>query len=150
HRLIHIIEQALEGTEVCSAIFLDVAQAFDKVWHEGLIYKLNQLLPAQFVQLLQSYINERIFRVRFGDAYSDFKDIKAGVPQGSVLGPILYLLFTWDLPKTQGVTNATFADDTANLATDKSVEKSTAKLQSSCNNVSNWTNKWRIKLNDDK
>ena len=66
----------------------------------------------------------------------------------SILGPILYLLCTCDLPQTNAVINATFADDTANLATGKTVEISTSKLQRSCNDVNEWTDKWRIKLND--
>ena len=148
HRLIHIIERALEGKEVCSAVFLDVAQAFDKVWHEGLIYKLNKYLPIQMVKLLKSYISDRFFRVRHNDEYSDLKDIRAGVPQGSVLGPTLYLLFTCDLPQTPNVTSATFADDTANLAVGKTVEESTSRLKISCDRVREWTDTWRIKLNE--
>src|SRR5262249_29132693 len=87
HRLIDIIEKALEGKEVCSIIFLDIAQDFDKVWHEGLLHKLNQFLPIQYVNLLKSYMTNLMFRVNHGADYSDLKEIKAGVPQGSVLGP---------------------------------------------------------------
>lgn len=150
HRLINIIEKALEDGEVCSGIFLDVAQAFDKVWHEGLLYKLNKMLPIQMVNLLKSYISDRMFRVRHDENYSELKNIRAGVPQGSVLGPVLYLLFTCDLPQTPNVTSATFADDTANLAVGKTVEESTAKLSLSCDQIGEWTDKWRIKLNDTK
>lgn len=150
HRLIDIIEKALEGEEVCSTIFLDVSQAFDKVWHEGLLYKLNQLLPVQYANLLKSYITDRMFRVNHGADYSDFKDIKAGVPQGSVLGPILYLLFTSDIPQTPNVLTATFADDTAHSATAKTDAQSTALLQGSNDNVEIWTKKWRIQLNNEK
>lgn len=150
HRLINIIEKALEGNEVCSAIFLDVAQAFDKVWHEGLLYKMNKMMPIQMVNLLKSYISDRMFRVRHDENYSELKNIKAGVPQGSVLGPVLYLLFTCDLPQTPDVTSATFADDTANLAVGSTVEESTSKLSLSCDRIGEWTDKWRIKLNDTK
>jgi hypothetical protein len=150
HRITAIIEEAIQKGEVCSAIFLDVAQAFDKVWHKGLLYKLNKILPSIMVQLLESYITERMFRVRQGETYSDLKSIKAGVPQGSVLGPILYVLFTYDLPEIPGVTSATFADDTANLAVAKTVEESTTKLKKSSDLISEWTKKWRIRLNDSK
>lgn len=64
HRIINTIEETLEEKLVCSAIFLDVAQAFDKVWHQGLIFKLNKQLPTQYVTLLKSYISERLFWVR--------------------------------------------------------------------------------------
>jgi hypothetical protein len=59
---------------------LDVAQAFDKVWHEGLNHKLKLLLPVQYSRSLESYISERYFRIKQEDAYSDLNKIEAGVP----------------------------------------------------------------------
>ena len=88
HRITDVIENALDKKQICSAIFLDVAQAFDKVWHEGLVYKLNQQLPYQYAALLESYLSNRAFRIKQGKEYSELKSIKAGVPQGSVLGPL--------------------------------------------------------------
>jgi hypothetical protein len=64
---------------------LDVAQAFDKVWHEGLNHKLRTLLPKQYAKILQSYLAERFYRVKQGDAYSEVKEIKSGVTQGRLL-----------------------------------------------------------------
>ena len=63
--------------------------AFDKAWHEGLNYKLRTILPKQYTEILESYLAERLFRVKQGDAYSEIKEINAGEPQGSVLGPVL-------------------------------------------------------------
>lgn len=129
HRITDVIEKAFEKKEICSAVFLDVAQAFDKVWHEGLIFKLNRFLPRSYVQLLSSYLSDRVFRVRVENEYSSLKDIKAGVPQGSILGPILYLIYTSDLPVMENVKVATFADDTSLMATGRNIEESTSKLQ---------------------
>jgi hypothetical protein len=78
-------------------------------------------------RILESYLAERFFREKQGDAYSELKEIKAGVPQGSVLGPILYLLYTSDLPDLGNNTVATFVDDTAIL----SVGQATRNLQGS-------------------
>ena len=150
HRITNDIEKALEDKKVCSAIFLDVAQAFDKVWHEGLMYKLKNTLPPSYSNLLQSYLEDRFFRVKQEQEYSSYRKILAGVPQGSVLGPTLYLLFTADVPKDPGTKIATFADDTAILATGINTRYSTMKLQSALNKVSAWTKKWRIHLNHAK
>ena len=150
HRITNIIEKALEEENVCSAVFLDVAQAFDKVWHEGLNYKLRTILPKQYAEILESYLEERFFRIKQGDAYSDLKEIKAGVPQGSVLGPILYLLYTSDIPELGNSTVATFADGTAILAVGTSNEESTGKLQTAINQIQTWTKKWNIQLNESK
>lgn len=84
------------------------------------------------------------------DEYSTLKKISAGVPQGSVLGPILYLLYTRDLPNSEEATVATFADDTAVLAVGNDAETAANKLQTSITDVWNWTRRWRIKLNETK
>jgi hypothetical protein len=78
------------------------------VWHDGLFYKLELLLPTEYRQILKSYLSERYFRVKQEDEYSGLKPIKAGVPQGSVLGPVLYLIYTSDIPQPEGTTVATF------------------------------------------
>lgn len=150
HRITDIIEYALEGKQVCSAVFLDVAQAFDKVWHKGLILKLNKILPKQYVEVVTSYISGRCFRIKQENQYSDLMEIKAGVPQGSVLGPVLYLLYTSDIPKTKSATVAMFADDTALLAVGKEQRLSTKLLQTASNEIVKWTKQWRIKLNETK
>jgi hypothetical protein len=69
----------LEEKKVCAAIFLDVAQAFDKVWHEGLACKLKTILPKQYAEILDSYLTERFFRIKQGNAYSELKEINVGV-----------------------------------------------------------------------
>jgi hypothetical protein len=150
HRITNVIESALEENGVCSAIFLDVKQAFDKVWHEGLKHKLKLLLPAQYSKILDSYISERYFRIKQEGTYSELKKIQAGVPQGSVLGPVLYLLYTSDLPTFDQNIVATFADDTAIMATGKDNIETTEKLQEAINEVQKWADKWRIKLNEAK
>jgi hypothetical protein len=90
------------------------------------------------------------FRVKHEDSYSELKLIKAGVPQRSVLGPVLYLLYINDAPATLNSTMAMFADDTAVMAIRETVENSTRKLQSAVNRVALWTRKWQIKLNESK
>lgn len=72
------------------------------------------------------------------------------MPQGSVLGLILYLMYTRNLPECKETVIATFADDTSILAKGHNIEESTAKLQSAINQINTWTKKWRVKLNETK
>jgi hypothetical protein len=88
------------------------------VWHTGLLYKLRRALPLNCFFLLKSYLLSRHFLVKVGTEYSDLTSINAGMPQGSVLDPLLYLLYTADLPTSPGTITATFADDTSILITD--------------------------------
>jgi hypothetical protein len=150
HRINDITEKTIENKGVCFAVFLDVAQAFDRVWHRGILYKLRSTFPVHFYLLLKSYLTNQHFRVRHENSYSELKLIKAGVPEGSVLGPVLYLLYINDVPTTSNGTMATFADDKAIMPIQETVESSTRKLQSAVNKVAIWTRKWRIKFNESK
>ena len=98
--------------------------------------------------MLKSYLTDRYFWVKQGEEYSELKPIKAGVPQGSVQGPVLYLIHTSDIPQPAGTTVATFADDTAIMAVGADVEEATETLQAA-NTINNWTKQWLIKLNED-
>jgi hypothetical protein len=113
-------------------------------------YKLRSLLPKQYSDILTSYIRERIFRVKFEDEYSGNKQIKTCVTQGSVLGSILYLLYTTDIPTTEDTLLTTFADDTAVLTKGTNFEEAAVKAQKALLDITNWTKKWRIKLNEQK
>jgi hypothetical protein len=93
--------------------------------------KLKNTLPRQFTQILESYITGRMFRVKQEEVCSTIKEIKAGVLQGSVMGPILYLLYTWDIPQEEDIATATFTDTTI-LAVGCSSEETTIKLQEAC------------------
>jgi hypothetical protein len=117
HRIANKINGAIETKQICSAAFLDISQAFDKVWHTGLLYKLRLSFPLNYFILLKSYLTNTL-QSQSWQWFSDLLPIHAGVPQGSVLGPLLYLLYTSDLPSSPDTTTATFADDIAVLAID--------------------------------
>ena len=80
HRVVSKARNALEAKRFCCAICLDVSQAFDKMWTEGLIHNTSQYPPSQYIGIMKSYFNERRFQVQFGDATSETKPIAAGVP----------------------------------------------------------------------
>lgn len=150
HRVYNKIFASLEEKKYCSAAFLDITQAFDKVWHTGLLYKIKTKLPLGYYTLLKSYLQDRHFYVKYQDASTKLNKIQAGVPQGSVLGPILYLLYTADLPTKTGITTATFADDTAVLASHESPSLASQMLQNNLNEIQKWLQIWRIKANEAK
>lgn len=150
HRITDTIGKDIEGKRYCSAVFLDISQAFDKVWHIGLLYKLKKHLPYQYYELLKSYLQNRKFLVKFRDEQTKLFAINSGVPQGSVLGPMLYLLYTADMPTSHQTLTATFADDTAILASHYNPAIASQRLQNSLNKIQSWLHKWRIKVNEDK
>jgi hypothetical protein len=113
HRIIHRINKDIENRRYCTAVFIDISQAFDKVWHTGLLLKLKQALPHPEYTLLRSYLTNRMFQARHQEAYTMLHPILAALPQGSVLGPILYTIFTAEMPEAEQTLTATYADDTA-------------------------------------
>lgn len=149
HRVTSIAADALEKKKCCTAAFLDIQQAFDRVWHPGLLYKIKTHIP-KFYLLLKSYLENRQFQIQCGSSTSAIHHIKAGVPQGSVMGPTLYSLFTSDLPTDNSVTVATFADDTAIVAAHDHPEEASNILQNHLNRIQTWLAKWKIKASEAK
>lgn len=134
----------------CSGVFLDIEKAFDKVWHVGLQYKLKQLLPMPFYLILKSFLSDRRYFVKVNDSSSLIYPIEAGVPQGSVLGPVLYTIFTSDMPVIENVVVATYADDTAVLSSNLCPVTASHYVQKQINEIEKWLQKWSIKVNTAK
>jgi hypothetical protein len=82
HRLIRGINNAIDNRQYCSAAFLDISQAFDKVWHKGPLYKIRQSLPLNYFLILNSYLSNRHFIVKVNTELTDLNLVNAGVPQG--------------------------------------------------------------------
>ena len=110
----HEIHESFDrGFEVRS-IYLDMSKAFDKVWHEGLVFKLEQNgIDGKLLNLFKNYLSNRKQRVVLNGMESKWGEIRAGVPQGSVLGPLLFLIYINDLEDGIKSNVKFFADDTS-------------------------------------
>ena len=105
------------------------------------------LLPVSHCDFLCSCLSDRYLNVKVEYEYFQLKEILAGVPQGSVLEPVLYMLYTSDMPTGDLNTTATFADDAALLTVGSTAEESTSKLQFAINKIADWTRLWKLKTN---
>ena len=104
------------GLEVRS-VFFGISKAFDKLWHDGIIYKLTQNgISENLLNLLEDFLKERKQRVVLNGQVSTWKNINAGVPQGSILGPLLFFIFINDLTEGLSTNVQLFADDTSLLS----------------------------------
>ncbi|GBM41653.1 RNA-directed DNA polymerase from mobile element jockey [Araneus ventricosus] len=120
HQLLRVANTVTQGFNhkfYTGGVFLDVRKAFDRMWHNGLIYKLIKFkIPNYLIDILINYLRNRTFRVKLNHTLSDIGSIKAGTPQGSILSPLLYTIYTSDFLKTNQIMNCFFADDTAILS----------------------------------
>lgn len=151
HRITEYITEGFGENESTAAIFLDISRAFDKIWHNGLIYKLIKFkFNGNIVKLIKSYLLNRTFRIKIDDTFSSWKNIKAGVPQGSILSPTLYIIYTSDMPKPMDTIIATFADDTAILTSEENPNYIHSRLQRGINHLESWFSLWRLEINEQK
>ena len=106
--------QALDAGKEVKAVFCDISKAFDRVWHSGLLHKLQAAgVTGAVLAWFRNYLCDRKQRVILPGAVSDWKLICAGVPQGSILGPLLFLLYINDIVNDIGSNIRLFADDTS-------------------------------------
>ena len=109
----HIFAEALDNKKDVRLVFCDVTAAFDRVWHTGLLHKLYNIgIRGNLLLWFEDYLSNRTQRVVLQGVSSSWGNINAGVPQGSVLGPLLFLIYINDLPKVVESSVRLFADDT--------------------------------------
>ena len=147
-----IMENFNRGEHVVAA-FLDVEKAFDNVWHNGLRFKIFQLdLPTKMMRWLSDFLVGQLIQVNVNNVFSNQSNPKTGVPQGSVLSPLLFLIYVNDLstPHNRQNSLSQFADDTAQWAFSLNIHIAAKLLQQDLLKLAMWCAKWRIKLNPEK
>ena len=150
--LLDEIHQAFDSTESLEvrAVFLDISKAFDKVWHEGLIFKLEQNdVSDNMLKLFQNYLSNRKQRVVLNGSCSDYSSIESGVPQGSVLGPLLFLVYINNLERNIKSNVKFFADDTMLFSIVKDPKISANDLNHDLDVIRQWANQWKLEFNPD-
>lgn len=154
HQVLRLVEHITEGfnrKQSTCAVFFDVAKAFDKVWHEGLLFKMLEAgVPLGLVQLIASYLGGRKARIKLEGTRSRERILTAGVPQGSLLSPILFCIFVSDLPRYEGTQLAMYADDVCIYSRSWSPEVAARRLQAASDELLDYFAKWRVKINADK
>ena len=137
------------GLEV-GGVFLDVSKAFDKVWHDGLIYKLKQNgIKDKLLCILIDFLNNHQQREVLNGQFSSWTKVNAGVPQGSILGPLMFLIYINDLPNGLQSNPKLLADDTSLFATVKDITTSTVSLNSDLTKIPEWAVQWKMNFNPD-
>ena len=143
----------MDASEQVGVIFLDLKKAFDRVWHAGLIAKLHAAgVRGQLLAWLTDFLSNRQQQVRVGSAISDCAGLHAGVPQGAVLSPLLFLLYINDVAESVKSAEVNlFADDTsAYILEKKDPSTIVERLQVAANELSSWFSTWLLSINTDK
>ena len=131
-------------------ILLDFSKAFDKVYHSKHLWKLHQYgIHGQVLNWIRAFLGSRTQRVVIDGEESDSVPITSGVPQGSVLGPILFLIYINDRPDEVCSQVRLFADDTALYLTIESEDDGSA-LQNDLDILSKWKTRWDMEFNPTK
>ena len=143
--------KALDAGKEIRVVFFDISKAFDRVWHKGLKYKLSKMgILGNLLEWIKSYLNSRKQRVVINGIESDWIYINAGVPQGSILGPLFFLIFINDIVLEVNCSIKLFADDATIYVVIDNVNAAGELLNHNLDKVHKWSEKWLVNFNPQK
>ena len=149
-----ISENIQRGRKACG-IFFDISKAFDNIWHNGVIYQLNEIGAAKYlIKFVKDFMSNRKFRVKINNVCGEYCEIECGLAQGSAISPLLFLVFINSIPianSKKTCYSSLFADDLGAIFTFK---KPTTAMNNTIKhyleNLVKWLFKWRLKMNAKK
>ena len=147
------IWDAFENREKSILVLLDFSKAYDRIWRQRLLHSLlDRGVPHHYVAWLNNFLNNRQAKVQFNGATSRSRKIVQGLPQGSVLAPILFLFYINQMAEQlpDNITASLYADDVAILASSTSKPQAVKLAQEATNTVSTWSKEWKLTLNGSK
>ena len=150
-QLVRLVQQwceALDSSKYVVAVFFDLQKAFDRVWHKGLLCKLEAAgVRGAPLQWFRSYLSDHRQRTRVADAVSSTLPLSAGVPQGAILSPLLFILYVNDITQVSSADVNLFADDTSSFVADKCPHRLCARLQDTVDQLAKWFDRWLLTVN---
>ena len=121
------------------SVFLDISKAFDKVWYDGIIFKLKQNgISSNLLNLLSNFLRNRKQSVALNLQTFSWTDVNAGVPQGSILDPLLFLIYINDLADGLSSNAKLFADDTSLFSVVHNANTTAKELNNDLVKVNRW------------
>ncbi|MEW8548105.1 MAG: reverse transcriptase family protein, partial [Candidatus Thiodiazotropha sp.] len=147
----HHICQTFDQNQLSCMVFFDISKAFDRVWHPGLLHKLQQNgVTGELLLWFSDYLSDRTQSVVLNSVTSSKKQITAGVPQGSVLGPLLFLVYVNDISENLLSLTRLFADDSSLFVSASSLQDIEGLLNHDLILVSTWARQWLVNFNPNK
>ena len=149
--LYHMFCLALDEKKDVRIVFCDISKAFDKVWHDGIIYKLQKMgIKGILLEWFKDYLKNRLQRVLIKGQASEWGEIKAGVPQGSVLGPLLFLIYINDIVNGIQSNIRLFADDTTLFISVEDPDNAALQMNNDMETIKSWADQWLVNFNPAK
>ena len=137
--------EAVDNGKEVRVVFLDISKAFDRVWHRGLLHKLHSIgISGHLLKWFENYLSDRVQRVVINGKASSYLKIPAGVPQGSILGPLLFLIYINDIVLELDCCIRLFADDTSLYIVVENPNTSAILLNSSISTIHSWAEDWLV------
>ena len=143
----HKLREVLAGNEIGIVIYLDLKNAFDKVWLEGLVYKLiDKGIKGYMLTWIHSYLQNRKFKVKLEGEYSDSIQLESGVQQGAVLSPILFNLMLSDIPEMENIDVFIYADDITVMSKGNNMKEVRNSIEEYLKIFDQWVKVWGLEI----